>query len=214
MQQIKGYEILHFDGVELTKTVNGVKSFVDINPLKVLYFPDMVRFILTMGEWDYALLKRLPITSSSRTDIDYRYYHLPADEGFYTMKISKIPSPAALKNFETILSYGATLYYEGETRAVEGSKTMNEEELEHSEAQKLKGGQKIKRGFAKFADKLTRPFTKANKDNLNLFHENDINVLKDFDRDYISVFEFYREDVRENHLEWQKSKNLYRLRMR
>ncbi len=198
MQQTKGYEILHFDGVELTKTVNGAKSFVDINPLKVLYFPDMVRFILSMGEWDYALLKRLPITSSSRTDIDYRYYHLPASEGFYTLKISKIPSPAALKNFETILSYGATLYYEGETRAVEGSETINEttmEELEHSEAQKLKGGQKIKRGFAKLADKLARPFTKANKDNLNLFEEKDINALKDFDRDYISSFEFAHEDV-------------------
>lgn len=199
MEQIKGYEILHFDGVELTKTVNGVKTFVDINPLRVLYFPELVRFILSIGERDYALLKRLPITSSSRTDIDFRNYHLPSNEGFYTLKISKIPSPAALKNFETILSYGATLYYEGETKAVESSDIIDETtigEIEHSEAQKLKGTQKIKRGFAKLADKIARPFTKAKKDNLNLHEEKDINALKNFNVDYVSVFEFAKEDVR------------------
>lgn len=101
--KIKGVEVLTFKEAELEKTLGGRTTFATVGNLSVLYFADYDRFVLSVNDWKYALLRRLPIVSTEPTLTGPVSYTLPTYNGFYTLTINKISHVEALKNFETIL---------------------------------------------------------------------------------------------------------------
>ena len=70
----KGIEILSFQKTELLLTKGGSTKFCDVGTLFVLYFPDYNRFVLSINNWTYALLKRIPVVGSTHTMSDSRLY--------------------------------------------------------------------------------------------------------------------------------------------
>lgn len=103
--KIKGIEILYFEDAELQK-VRGVEtSFATFGPLSLLYFKDYNRFALQLNDWNYPLMRRLPISSClSQDDASSRTYVLPAANGFsFSLKINKVTNSQSFDNLETIL---------------------------------------------------------------------------------------------------------------
>ena len=210
-ENLAGYEVLNFEGAELTKTEGDKTSFVSVGNLSVLYFKEIDRFMLWLGQWDYILLKRLHVTGSGSVDAASRWYKLPSKDGFYTIKIAKIQHPEAVQNLETILSYNTTFFHQGEERPLrEGdlSPTEGEDELfeDFSDAlsgstegiapeKKLRASDKIKRSFAKISDKLARTFAWGKKSNVNLTQVRDITSIKATSEDLVSIFSIPSEDV-------------------
>ena len=204
---IKGFEVLTFDRAELTKTVEGTTSFVTVGTLNVLFFQEFQRFVLWLNDvWDYALLKRIHVTSSSRTDLTLRSYTFPSHDGIYTLTLAKIAHPEAVQNFETILKNTTRFSYHGEERSFGDSDTssqhsmddISESTMSHEEehATKLKGASRIKRGFAKISDKISRTFAKENKKNVNLVHATDFARLKMVNENLLVADEFLKTDVK------------------
>ena len=202
---IKGFEVLTFDRAELSKTVEGTTSFVTVGTLNVLFFQEYQRFVLWLNDvWDYALLKRIHVTSSSRTDLTSRSYSFPAYDGVYTLTLTKIAHPEAVQNFETILAHTARLSYHGEERSfvdndassvssmddVSETRTHDEEHVS-----KLTGASRIKRGFAKLSDKISRTFAKESKKNVNLVQVTDFARLKMVNENLLVSDEFLKTDV-------------------
>ena len=114
-EKIKGFEILSFDEVELTKTEAGATSFVDVGTLTVFFFQDYNRFLLYLNGWGYALLKRLPVYTTHKEDIKSRYYSFPVHNGFFNLKLNN-QRPEALQNFEIILSNNSKFIHKGEDK--------------------------------------------------------------------------------------------------
>lgn len=220
-EKIKGIEVLSFDHVELTRNRLGKNTFIDVGTLAVVFFPEMNRFILFLGDWEYALLKRIPIVASSRTEMKSRMYNLPTYTGFYNLKFNKIIHPEAIQNFETILSYYSKFsYYDEETlvRHVEVSPDASfiEEEAQpeipvtegstvtrkstemlvsdDAHPGKLKGAQRIKKGFAKLADKLRGP-SRHQANNFYLTQVLDISNLAAANAEFAPVEYFGRKEV-------------------
>jgi len=195
-EQIKGYEVLSFEGVELTQVKGENKSFLDVGTLFVLYFQESVRFVLSLNDWTYCLLKRLSVTSSSRTNKQIRSYTFPGTEGFYILTLTKIPHFEALQNFETILSSSTNFSYQVEKEPNEWKSVSEKEERSEEERnlRKLSASERIKRGFAKIADKISRPFVKGSQDNVNLTHVKNIGALKK-SIEFLSTHEFSKEEV-------------------
>ena len=219
-EKVKGIEILSFDDVELTRTEAGSTSFVDVGTLTVFFFQEYNRFVLYLNGWGYALLKRLPVYASNKGEIKSRYYSFPVYNGFYNLKFNN-PRSEALQNFETILSYNSKFIFKGEDKpALELDLSADDgiannfedieetlesdvtpgmgsiEELESGNPENLAGTDKIMRGFAKFADKISRTFTHTNKpkNNLNMTEARDINSLRSFTEDSSSQY-LWKNDV-------------------
>ena len=215
-EYIKGYEVLTLEHAELTKTENGTTSFITVGTLSVLYFQEYRRFILWLNDtWDFALVKRNHITSSSRTDMKTRSYTFPSFDGLYTVKLTKISHPEALQNFETILKYSSRLRYQGEEESIyegDSSSISSLDDLdnfsdvsmtqEETLSNKLKGGDRIKRKLARFSDKIHGVFSRENKNNLNLTQVRDIKSIQNIDEGMLSAYEFARKDVKIN--TWRK----------
>jgi len=108
----KGLQVLTFENSTLTTSID--HTFTSSGPLRVIYFPSQVRFMLNVNDWNYALTKRLPVTASSSTDENSRHYILPGPKGTFTLKLSKLPSQAAIHNFDTIMNYCTSLSYKDE----------------------------------------------------------------------------------------------------
>jgi len=216
-EKVKGIEILSFDEVELTRTEAATTSFVDVGTLTVFFFQEYNRFVLYLNGWGYALLKRLPVYASNKGDIKSRYYSFPVFNGFYNLKFNN-STPEALQNFETILSFNSKFIFKGEdkpaleldlsaddgiadnfedieqTMEVTPSGMGSIEDLEGGNPEKLAGTDKIMRGFAKFADKLSRTFTSQKTQNINMIEARDINSLRSFDTN--SPFQYiWKHDV-------------------
>jgi len=96
-------EVLSFDDVELEKTIGSKHSFATIGTLNVLYFKEYSVFLLCLNNWKYVLLHNLPIIKASQNYIEPIVYVLPIDDGFFTLKFTKIAHIEAVQNFEIIL---------------------------------------------------------------------------------------------------------------
>ena len=215
-ERVKGTEILNFDEVELTKTEAGATSFVDVGTLTVFFFQDYNRFILYLNGWGYALLKRLPVYSSRKDDVKSRYYSFPVHNGFFNLKFNN-PRPEALQNFETILSHNSKFIRKGEDKpaielALSGDDGIAEDfedieqtlevtpemgsldDLKEGNPENLASTDKIKRGFAKFADKLSRTFAKP-KTNINMIEARDINSIKSFNQEDSAIQYIWKDNV-------------------
>jgi len=222
--KVQGMEVLFFDHVELTKNEVGSNSFLEMGTLRVLYFPEYDRFILVLGNWEYALLKRLTITSSSKTDLQTRTFTLQTYHGLHVLKINKIVHPEALQNFETILSYTTKFSYFGEDVLVrrnevspDASLLENPEEIEtepssskssflrtnpeEGDPLSLHGKERIKRGFAKMIDKLSgNYFQKIGEKNLFLTQIMNFEDMKDLAVEFAPKHFFGRKEVISNSL--------------
>lgn len=197
--KIHGYEVLSFEGVELTQTRGDHSTFIDIGTLFVIYFQESVRFILNLNDWSYCLLRRLPVISSSRYDLKQRTYTLTAEDGFYVLKITKIPHPEALQNLETVLENCTSFSYQGEEQFnVHKDLSFRErigEYLEEGGYHQLSTSERIKRKFAKVTDKISRPFYKGYQDNLNLTHVRNFEALKTVDARFLAKHIFPKQYV-------------------
>jgi len=113
--QVSGFEVLYFENAEIEKVKGNQSSFGSFGPLSVLYFPSYHRFVLRINDWKYPLMRRLPIISSSRTDLNSRTYMLPAGNGsFFNLKLDGATNLNSLTNFETILGNFSNFSYKGE----------------------------------------------------------------------------------------------------
>jgi hypothetical protein len=113
---IKGVEVLFFEECELRKMKGNSTSFASMGPLSVLYFKDYNRFVLNLNDWRYPLMRRLPITATSKNDPSSRVYMLPALNGFnYELRITKSAGPQAISNLETIFTNNSGFSFQGET---------------------------------------------------------------------------------------------------
>lgn len=230
-EKLLGIEVLSFDHVELTKSVTGKNSFMGVDTLRVVYYPEYDRFLLFLKDWEYALLKRLPVTSSSRTDMKSRIFTFPTYGGFYTAKFTKFPYPEALQNFETILAHASRFSYVSEDLPVlqnelspdvsliedvegfEGSLVSSQsstgtltKSFVDSDPLKLHGKDKIKRSFAKFADKLTGHHAKKTaQNNLFLTQVMDFESMRSPNVDFAPCEYFGRKEVE---LAIRKSKDI------
>ena len=218
-ERLMGIEVLSFDHVEVTKTITGKNSFLGVDTLRVVYFPEYDRFLLYLKEWEYALLKRLPVTSSSRTDMKSRIFTFPTYGGHYNVKFTKFPYPEALQNFETILSHASRFSYadedlpvlqnelspdvslieevEGfESSVISSHSSTSRTSMTESESTKLHGKDKIKRSFAKLADKLTGNHAKkVSHVNLFLTQVMDFDSIRSPNIDFAPAEYFGRKDV-------------------
>lgn len=220
IDKTKGFELISFDHVELTKNKLGSQRFIDVGTLGIVFLPEYNRVFLHLNKWEYCLLKRLPVVCSSRTDMKTRYYTFATYTGFYTAKITKIPHPEALQNFETVLSYFSRFSYYGEELPVRDNDrspdvSFSEENLDLSEslvssttsrrktdplaaeefrAGKLKGSQKLKKGLAKFADKLSGR-SKHQKKNERITQVMDLAGLLNIKDGFAPIEHFGRKEV-------------------
>jgi len=222
-EKLVGIEVLSFDHVELTKTSAAKNSFIGVDTLRVFYYPEYDRFILLLKDWEYALLKRLPVTSSSRTDMDSRIFTFPTYGGFYTAKFTKFPYPEALQNFETILAHTTRFSYASEDLPVLQNELSPDvsliEDVEGFESSvissqssfskgtptgsfvdkdplKLHGKDKFKRSFAKFADKLTGHHAKKTAHvNLYLTQVMDFESMRSPNVDFAPCEPFGRKEI-------------------
>jgi len=212
--KIQGFEVLSFEGVELTCTKGDENFFVDLGNLLVLYFQENIRFILNLNEWSYCLLKRLSVTSSSRTNMRQRIYTLPSEDGYYILKISNIPHPEAIQNFETILDHCTTFSYQEEQEELiedQVNQINGEFEIQDETSPKKRNGryseeaeaafhplstaEKIKRGFTNMAEALSRTFIKGEEENVNLTSVKDFESLKAVDPRFLTRYEFSRHEL-------------------
>ena len=211
--EVKAMEVLSFPDVELQKNYAGKNKISGVGILSVLYFPDYNRFVLYLHDWSYALLKRIPVVASTRTLSDSRCYTFPSYTGNYILKLNKIPYIEALQNFETILKHNSQLSYEGEQQGFhhrEGSPadrfTAYEQSGEHytekgaTETGRLRGKEKIKKGFKKIASKFTSHYSADQRNNLNLRQVMDYSQLKTTGLDASLTHPVGRRDVRLNSL--------------
>jgi len=222
-EKLVGIEVLSFDHVELTKSGTAKNSFIGVDTLRVFYYPEYDRFLLILKDWEYALLKRLPVTSSSRTDMNTRVYTFPTYGGFYTAKFTKFPYPEALQNFETILAHTTRFSYASEDLPVLQNELSPDvsliEDVEGFESSvissqssfskgtptgsfvdkdplKLHGKDKFKRSFAKFADKLTGHHAKKTAHvNLYLTQVMDFESMRSPNVDFAPCEPFGRKEV-------------------
>jgi len=218
-ERLMGIEVLSFDHVELTKTITGKNSFMGVDTLRIVYFPEYDRFLLYLKDWEYALLKRLPVTSSSRTDMKSRIFTFPTYGGFYTAKFTKIPYPEALQNFETILSHTTRFSYanedlpvlqnelspdvslidevEGfESSVISSQSSTARTSMTESDLTRLHGKDKFKRSFAKFADKITGHHAKKTAHvNLFLTQVMDFESIRSPNVDFAPAEYYGRKDV-------------------
>jgi len=212
-ERVIGLEVLSFDSVELTKNKVGKNTFMEVGTLRVVYFQEFDRFLLDLGDWEYALLKRIPVTCSSRTDKESRTYTFPTYSGYYVLKISKIIHPEALQNFETILSNASKFSYLEEDvpirqnelspdvglmeRSEEDKNTAPKRDKVEEEQTKLHGKEKIKRSFAKFIDKLSGSHAKkVAENNLFLTQIMEFNAMKDMKVNFAPHLNFGRKEVK------------------
>lgn len=111
--KIKALEVLTFKEAELERTLNGRTTFATVGNLQVLYFPNFDRFVLSLNDWKYPLLRRIPIVSSGANMTGPIQYSLPTYNGFYTLRLHKVPHLEALQNLETILVENSKFSYLG-----------------------------------------------------------------------------------------------------
>lgn len=216
--EVKAIEVLSFPDVELQKNYDGKNKISGVGILSVLYFPDYNRFVLYLHNWSYALLKRIPIVASTRTLSDTRCYVFPSYTGHYILKLNKIPYVEALQNFETILKHNSQFSYEGEQQGFHHRETSptdrfveyeqhGDQYMERGGTQtgRLRGKEKIKKGFKKIASKLTSHYSSDQKNNLNLRQVMDYSQLKTSGLDASLTHPVGRRDVnRLNYLKHTK----------
>jgi len=192
--KIHGLELLSFEATELYKIQDQTTTFLDQGTLSVMYFDEQIRFLLSLNYWDYALIKRLPVIALNNS----HSYAFPASDGYFILKLTKIPHLAALKNFETILQYAARLHSQGEDTL---DLILDKESIENLEeasldSQKLSAMSLIKRGVTKVTDRVMRTLTKSHRHNPNLTEVKDIDSLKNTNPEFLSTHEYSRDDVR------------------
>lgn len=104
--KVMGIEVLYFEEAQLRKVKGDKASFAAIGPLSVLYFKDYQRFVLHLNDWRYPLMRRLPITASSKDALGFRSYSLPTLNGYtFELRISSSVDDSSIENFETILGH-------------------------------------------------------------------------------------------------------------
>jgi len=89
---IKGIRVLSFEDTELYKVLpeTNSESLIESGPLNVVFFDEFDRFLLFLNLWDYALLKRLSVTSSNPNEVGTRTYTFPSSDGNLILKINFI----------------------------------------------------------------------------------------------------------------------------
>lgn len=100
----KGLEILTFKDSELERTYASQTSFIAAGALHVIYFEAYNRFIISINDWRYVLLRRMPVVGSDTRLPGPVTYTLPTCDGFYTLRLISVDNLASVKNFETILA--------------------------------------------------------------------------------------------------------------
>jgi len=177
----KGIEILSFKDSELERTYASQTSFIAAGTLHVIYFESYNRFILSINDWRYVLLRRMPVVGSDTRLPGPVAYTLPACDGFYTLRLINIDNMASLKNFETILAnsskFSSKENVNNSSKRVSSEYTQNISEFENAEPTPLTKSDRWKRGFRKLNSKLSNSF-KRDKPNLNLYQARDFESLK------------------------------------
>jgi hypothetical protein len=113
--RVKGVETLYFADADLQKCKGGQTSFASSGPLHVLYFKDYDRFVLSLNDWRYPLVRRLPVTGMDKTETNSRSYSFPGANGYiYTLRINLVSSDVGLENLETILQSNSRFTWKGE----------------------------------------------------------------------------------------------------
>ena len=197
-ENIKGIEVLSFDQVELEKIrPDGSQSFHTGGNLNVLYFEYYGRFVLQVNNWRYALLSRLPITSSQPST-----YTMPAYDGTYILKFNNVAHPASLQNFEEILRN--TTSFSQST----GSISMNQEAFSsigqqegasinddsvHGSAMPLRKRDTLKKEVQKMADKVYYKYWDIK--NPNLTELRDFETIRSTPEGLVPSHNFKREEV-------------------
>jgi len=125
--KIKGIEVLSFKEAELETTLGGVTKFNMVGILSVLYFENYDRFVLSLKDWKYALLKRLPVTASEFSNAGPVSYTFPTYNGFYTLTIPKIQHVEGLKNLETIFINNSRFSYKGMENLLMGGRSPDDQ---------------------------------------------------------------------------------------
>jgi len=190
----KGMEILYFEGVELERTKHNSHSFQTVGTLRVLYFEDYSRFILFLGDWNYALLQDVSIVRTTPNYIDPVIYKLSTNDGSWTLKLRKVPYIQAVQNFETILmkntnfstseeahefgrpSVSRSQLYGFENDLGEASLMAKSNEM-MSEDEKLGRIDVVKREILKTTDKIISGLTPNKAENMNLVRIRDYESL-------------------------------------
>lgn len=205
--KIKCLEVLTFKEAELERTLQGDTTFAAVGNLQVLYFPNFDRFVLSLNDWKYPLLRRVPITAvSNNLAGGPAQYTLPSFDGFYTLRLTRLPHLEALQNFETILASNSRFSYEGTENILGrglspddrfrgqvepmgsdpyvGSVGEIPPDMQMSTTSTLGGptaltrGDRIKRGFKKVGYKLTKGLSTKGKHNLNHLQVRDLDSIK------------------------------------
>jgi len=216
----KAIEVLFFEDAEVQKMKNNLSSFAAFGALSILYLPNYDRFVLHLNDWNYPLLRRLPIfMNSDKTNTAARTYLFPAKNGYFQLTINKIPNLQLLTNFETILTNNANLGFKLEDfsirRTLEAS--PDDKVIRHITKERETGPKEIITGMMKQAKEAI----KAKYETLTMGSKNltsrkkalDLKAVKNrnfkksahstFKKDYFSITEKLSNDFLE-----QRKKNI------
>lgn len=189
---LKGIQILHFKDAELTKldSEGTIETQTEYGALNVVFFPEIDRFVLFFNNWEYVLLKRLQITSSSRNEVGTRIYTLPFHNGTYTLKLNNVEYPDSIHNLEAIISWNSRLSLEGddsdirelppspEEGAPEISAKFSEHVGENARGTHRKLSSQLKEQLEMITGKAARYFAMEHKDNINMLEKRNIESIK------------------------------------
>ena len=207
-------EVLSFDGVELEKTIGGNHSFATIGTLEVLYFKEYSLFILSLNSWKYVLLKSLPIIKASQNYTVPITYILPIDDGFFTLKLTKISHIEAVQNFEIILGRNCAFKCSSEALALlrgDGPDHITREDLygsserfshssqgsffSPSKGAELGKTDLIKREILKAFSTISQELHKRRTENYNLTHLREYDCLINTTEDRAPAHFILRSEV-------------------
>jgi hypothetical protein len=222
--KIKAIEVLTFKEAELERTLNGLTTFGTVGVLQILYFANYDRFVLSLNDWKYALLKRLPVTGAESSGHGPISYTFPTYNGFYTLTLPKVNHLEGLKNLETILINNTRFSYKGTENILRNSTGArspddrfrrlemtpgadeNYDPISTSQypssfdtttdaPHSLSKGQRMKRGFKKFGFIFKRKMSRKEKNNLNNYQARDIDSIKKTNEIQAAIHHYPRREI-------------------
>jgi len=110
--QVPAIKCLEIDNVKIYDAKGEKVSLLTKGKLEVLYLAEYDRFVLRLHNFKYTLSTHLPVMASLFEEEAFRSYVVPNMNGHYIVKLKSVPTPATVRNFETVLSHFCQFSYQ------------------------------------------------------------------------------------------------------
>lgn len=194
-------EILRFEQVELQEKIKDNSSIVGSGTLFVLFLKDCSRFLLCLNDWKYLLMKRLPVMTFYKKEVNTLCYSFPTLNGLYILRFSHIAHKEAVKNFDTILTHNSDFYQQSDSMFGPRSSKQQADEIQESrkkffsqnervdsntgraptqalEVERIRKRDKLRKKILHLTGKLAQKFSRNTVQNTNLTETKSYDSLK------------------------------------